>query len=277
MPVNYLFIADFFTDQIPNGGAEIANSVIIEGLIKLGHNVSTINSHNVHSGIIEDFQGKIIVGNFLGLSDHCIEALKSKDYIIYEHDFKMLRARCPLQYQDLKAPDSEIINKEFYEKARKVILQSQRHRDVVYQNLKLDNLVSAPCNPWREEDLKLLEVLSKNKKTHGPAVLVYGVQQKNTIGAINYCLQNGIDCNILHTKPHGDFLLELSKHSTLVFFPLVFETFSRVAFEARCLGLELLANENISFLHEDSAKLKGLELIDFARKSNKKILDLFTE
>ena len=35
-------------------------------------------------------------------------------FIIYEHDHKYLRSRNPAQYVNYQAPQSEIVNKQFY-------------------------------------------------------------------------------------------------------------------------------------------------------------------
>lgn len=270
-----LFIADWFTDQFPNGGAEIANDVIIENLTNQGYNVVCRKTGETNTDEINAAE-LVLVANFLLLSEELKKYLTDNSrYVIIEHDFKMLVARCPLKYKGYY-PKQEIINQDFYNKAVKVICQSERHAQTVKQILPECNVTWFDCNPWRESDLDLLEKLSENQKNGYYAILGHGVPQKNTIGAINFCLSQGIDFCLIHPKPYQDYLTSLSKCSGLVFLPLVFETFSRVSFEALCLNLEIIGNENISFLYSEAAQLRGKELINFARQNNKSIVNYLT-
>jgi hypothetical protein len=197
------------------------------------------------------------------------------NYSIYEHDFKMISTRNPCNYPLLTAPKEHIINEDFYKKADKVIAQCDKHLEIINRNLQLDNLISAKGNPWNNDSLDLLSKLSKVEKEDVYAILNYSNPIKNTIGTLEFARTNNLDIRLISLRPHAEFLLELTKYKGLIFLPTVFETFSRISFEARCLGLQIIGNENIAFLYEESSHLKGDELIDLARENTQKIIDIF--
>lgn len=281
--MDYLFISDYFVEDGIMGGAELADMAVIDGLIQRGNSVSKIRSRSCDGN--EDFLNaisqkdiKIIVSNFSEIDTFSKNFIIDRgNYIIYEHDFKMFRSRDPNTYENKIAPKSEIINADFYKKASKVICQSTRHKEVINLNLRLDNIEVANGNPYKESTLDLLESLSPVPKNNMYIIFRHEFPKKNTSGAINFALTNNLDFSVIALTTHEKFLTKLSQYYGMIFFPLAFETFSRVSFEARCLGLEIIGNENISFLYEPYFNLKGIDLINFARQNNSKIIDLFDE
>lgn len=273
--MDYFFIADYFEEQCPQGGAEIATEVVINGLIQRGHQVNKINCNNFNENILKK-DANIIVCNFALLSDiHKDRIIEHGNYSIYEHDFKMISTRNPSNYKDLTAPKEHIINELFYKRAEKVIAQCNKHVEVIKRNIDLDNLISCGGNPWNEDSLNLLSKLSKVEKEHVYAILNHPHPLKNTSGALEFARINNIDIRLINPRPHIQFLSELTKYKGLIFLPNVFETFSRISFEARCLGLEIIGNQNISFLYEESSYLKGDDLINLTRENTQRIIDIF--
>jgi len=123
--MKFVFIADFFADEVL-GGCEINNEELAKLLRKRGHSVIEEKSSSVVAETIgEDWDCCYIVGNFVHLLEEVKEALQETRYIIYEHDHKYLRQRNPALYANYVAPDSEIINKEFYRNALAVFLPEQ--------------------------------------------------------------------------------------------------------------------------------------------------------
>ncbi len=273
MPNKLIFIQDLFVKDHAWGGAELADDVIITKLRERGHEVNCIHSQYVTPEFIRD-NDLFIVSNFNRLSEDCKYALLSKNYIIYEHDSKWNKKQDLAQYKDYKVPPEDIKNFNFYEGARKVILQTKKHLEVTEMNLGLKNLVSAGGNPWKEEDLQLLESLQDIEKIHDFAVLEHPYPQKNFLGAIEYAIQNKLDFKVIYQTNHENFLRQLAQFKKLIFLPTVFETFSRVTCEARCLKVAVVINHHISYQYEDYATLEGMELIEFLRKNNEQIVDL---
>lgn len=276
--MKWLFISDQFVEDLPQGGAERADYAIFKELRSLGHECVKIHSfHDQLKNYLEGFDGRIYLSHFFGLSSECRELIINKfDYILTDHDSKFENKRDLSQYQNFQIPKENLINLDLYQGARKVFLQSKRHYEITKLNLGFDNLVGCG-NFWDEDDLRGLSALRKPANTGMFAVLDHQYWQKNTKGAVSFCQQKGLDFSIIKAQDHDTFLQELSKFKGLVFLPLVFETYSRVCCEARCLGLQVHTNSNPSFFSEPYGHLKGEELIEALRENNKKIIKEITD
>jgi hypothetical protein len=272
--VKIVFIADFFVDQVLGGG-ELNNEELIEMLIKDGHEVKKINSHLVTANFIEENRdSKFIVANFVNLRPSCIEALYNKQYVIYEHDHKYLTTRDPGQFENFIAPKEAIINYDFYKKANAVFCQSQFHRDIVYKNLELDNLVNLAGNLWSEESLDLMASLAQLPKKESYAIVHSSIEHKNTREAVKYCEYKKLPFTLVSSNNYKEFLKLLGSHKTFVFFPKTPETLSRVVVEARMMGMSVVVNKMIGATREPWYAQKGLELIQMLRQKRHDIKNM---
>jgi hypothetical protein len=271
--VNIVFIADFFADQILGGG-ELNNKELVELLANTGHDVKRINSHFVTREIIEGQKDShFIVANFMNMPRECVAFLYDKKYIIYEHDHKYLINRNPALFKDFVAPRDQLINVGFYKKAKAVICQSQFHMDIIKGNLGFDNLISVGGNLWSEESLDLMADFAGAPKTDTCAILDSEIEHKNTREAVMYCEHKKLDYKLVKSDNYSDFLKLLGNHKTLVFLPKTPETLSRVAVEARMMGMSVIANKMIGATREPWFSQKGLELIETMRGKRKEIKD----
>jgi len=272
--VNIVFIADFFADQILGGG-ELNNKELVELLIDEGHDVKRINSHFVTREIIEDQKANhFIVANFMNLPRECIASLYDKKYIIYEHDHKYLINRNPALFKDFIAPEERMINLGFYRKAKAIICQSQFHMEIVRKNLKLDSLINVGGNLWSEDSLALMAEFAAMPKTDTYAILDSEIEHKNTRETVMYCEHKKLDYKLVKSDDYSDFLQQLGSHKTFVFLPKTPETLSRVAVEARMMGMSVIANKMIGATREPWFSQKGLELIETMRGKRKEIKDI---
>jgi hypothetical protein len=281
---NIVFISDFFVKHV-NGGAEIYDNVLIQEL-KKKTKVAMFQSHEFdlkHLDFYLSHDYNFIISNFVNLSKEVIKRLQSigDRYIIIEHDHKYLKNRNPSDFKDFKAPQQFIVNKSFYSLAKKVFCQSEKHRSVIQQNLKIDNLVSLSCSLWSKEQLDLIRdsITEKNDRA-------YVMNDKNPIKgvekSIKLCDAKGIPYDLIDKLPHEEFIKKLAKYDKFVFFPKTLETFSRVILEARMLGCKLVTNNLNSCTYESWFKLyKGEALIDFVDKQRdiviQKIVDCLNE
>jgi len=257
-----LFVADFFADQVAGGG-ELNNEELINILIDKGVSVKKTQSHVTTLALIEGHEfDAFIVSNFVNLPIVCREALYDKKYIIYEHDHKYLRSRNPATYPDFKAPTGEVINREFYKNAASVLCQSGFHRDIVYKNLGLDNIISLGGNLWGERVLDLVRLYASKEKMDKHSIMDSPILHKNTQAARAYCVHKKLDFDLIPSLPYSDFLDRLSNNNSLVFFPKTPETLSRIVVEARMMGMKVTTNNLVGATREEWFKLKGPELID---------------
>ena len=268
----YVFIADYFVDEILGGG-ELNNEELIN-ILRINNEVISIKSKLVTESFIRDHQNSnFIIANFMELKLSCRDLLQDKKYIIYEHDHKYLKTRNPASYPDYLAPEDQIINYDFYKNANMILCQSNFHKSILQKNLKLDNVTSLSGNLWSEEALDKLEVLSYAEKKDEASILDSNIPHKNTIDAIKFCNIKEIKYNRVKTKSYTEFLQLLGSNKTLVFFPKTPETLSRVVVEARMMGMSVTTNKTVGATRENWFELKGLPLINVMREKRTTILD----
>lgn len=271
--MKFVFVADFFANQILGGG-ELNNEELIKMLTKEDHKVIKINSHMVTKNFIEENKNnKFIVANFINLAHDCIIALYDKQYIIYEHDHKYLTTRNPGDFKDFLAPKEAIINYDFYKEANAVLCQSQFHLDIIKKNLNIDNLINLSGNLWSEDSLDFMTTRTETPKTESCVILDSSIGHKNTREAVMYCEYKKIPFKIIKSQNYKEFLHLMSEHKTFVFFPKTPETLSRTVVEARMMGLGVIVNKMIGAIGEPWYKLKGQELIDLMRNKRTEIKD----
>ena len=271
------FLADFFVEDGINGGGELNNEELIKLLINKGNDVKKYHTHGLTIEKLPDKETKLIIGNFIALSEEVKDnIIKNYSYIIYEHDHKYLKTRDPSQFKNYKAPEDQIVNKQFYKNAKAVVCQSKLHMRVVERNLHLDNIVSVSGNLWSEELLDYLEEIStlQEDKQDVCSIMYSNIPNKNVEGSILYCRVNQLKSEKIMPCSHKEFLTKLNKNKTLVFFPKTLETLSRIVVEARMLNCRITTNKNIGATSEDWFQLKGQPLINKMREKRLQIPEI---
>ena len=271
------FVADYFADEVPGGG-EVNNDELIK-LLSADHTVLKVKSRNLDPAAIEnglvDFY---IVSNFLELSYQSYTYLTERaNYIIYEHDHKYVRNRNPAQYENYEVPKSEIVNHQLYKNAKAILCQSTFHADIVRKNLGFDTIKSLGGNLWSSESLELMSNLASQEKLDMCAIMQTDNWHKNTIGAVRYCKIKNLPHALIPPCDYHDFLSRLATYRRLVFFPQTPETLSRIAVEARMMGMAVVTNQNVGATKEPWFHLKGEELIEVMRKKREEIPQIVME
>ena len=272
--IKVVFIADFFSDDI-TGGAELNDSVLIQGLESKGIDVIKVRSKDLNEETIigNDF---FIVSNFTGLSERNKNILKLKKYVIYEHDHKYVRTRDPSKFPGFKIPESEIINKDFYEKAHKVVVLSEICKRIMEETLGIDNVLSIGCSLWSEESLSFLESLAETKKTRENFIINSSNPIKGTSKSKMFCDQMGMKYDLIGPLSHKDLLIEMSSYENFIFSPQVLETMSRVVVESKMLGCNVYTNKRlVGACYEEWFSLSGIELISEMRQRRESAIQLF--
>lgn len=267
---NYVFIADYFVDEVLGGG-ELNNEELVN-ILSYKNNIYKIKSSSVTSDFIEkNNNAKFIIANFALLSEESKQSLLNKNYIIYEHDHKYIKSRNPADFKNFKAPQEQIINKDFYQNARAVLCQSTFHKNIIDNNLNKVNTISLSGNLWSIEVLNLIEELSTKDKIDKYAIMSSNIQHKNSNDAVKLCLYKNYEYVLIPSMPYKHFLTELSKYTKLIFFPKTPETLSRIAVEARMMNMSVITNSNVGASHEKWFSLKGKNLIDLMRHKRDEI------
>ena len=268
------FLADFFVEDGINGGGELNNEELIKLLVNSGNDVKKYHTRGLTIDHLPSKEVKLIVGNFIALSQEVKDYITQNfSYIIYEHDHKYLKTRDPSHFKNYKAPEDQIINKEFYQNAKAVICQSKLHMRVVERNLCLDNIVSVSGNLWSEESLDYLEQISTSQEDKEDicSIMYSNIPNKNVEESILYCRVNQLKSEKIMPCSHKEFLTKLNKNKTLIFFPKTLETLSRIVVEARMLNCKVITNRKIGATSEEWFKLKGHDLVEKMREKRLQI------
>ena len=272
MSEKIVFISDFFADQV-SGGGELNDWELIKILDSMGCKVTRYQSEHINSATVREkikIGNKFIISNFKNMREKIIDLISEEaEYVIIEHDHKYLNSRNPGIYPNYKVPSEKIINRDFYKNAKAVFGQSSFHKQIIQNNLNLNNIVNLSGNLWSIEFLNVLEEMSKLEKEDCCAVVDSVHEHKNVGEAIGYCNHKNLKYELIGFTRPNDFLRKLGKFNTLVFFPKSPETLSRVVVEARMMGMKTITTKNIGAIHEEWFKKKGPELI--AEMRNKRI------
>ena len=167
---NFVFISDFFVEQVLGGG-ELNDYEIYKTFLQKGLNTNRINSHSFSKQQLEK-ENFYVISNFINLKKDVKDSLKDYKYIIYEHDHKYIRSRNPALYKNFMAPKDQIINHDFYKNALAILCQSQFHVDIVYKNLGLQNIINLSGNVWSVESLEFMRQISKIEKINKISIVV---------------------------------------------------------------------------------------------------------
>ena len=272
-----IFTADFFREQV-HGGAECADQVLINWLNDQGHDVEVIACSAISLDFLNaNVEASWIIGNFVTMSNWCKDWLTANAaYVIYEHDHKYLKTRDPSQFNDYLAPKSQIINEEFYANALSIICLSKVHKECVEKNLGIDHVVNIGTSLWSEQDLDFLEQLAKNPiAQQGSCSIKWNNPIKGYLQAKRYVKNK--KCMFIEQSSWKKLMREMNKYERFIFFPQVLETFSRIAIEAKMLGLKLTAPPTrLGAASEPGVMNKnGLELVQEMRKRVREALPMF--
>ena len=258
-----LWISDFFLSDGVTGGAELVDDIVINSL-REDYEVTICNSSNVTRTDIES-SSYVFISNFINLSRLNRTMLEDKTYFIFEHDHKYLSTRDPAPFENHLAPPKFITNKEFYAKAKYVFCQSSGHTLSLAKNLFINNLVNLGASLWTASQYEHLKRITATKTSSGRyAILDSPNIVKNTHLAELFCRKNNIEYDLISDNNWEKFMDKLSSYKGLIFFPKVYESFCRLAVEARMLNIELITNNNIAATSESwFSDLKGSKLILF--------------
>jgi len=200
--------------------------------------------------------------------------INNKNYIIFEHDYKMHFTRQPHRYAQNIFPKDELINLDYYKNAKAVILQSLDHLNCFKANNIEGNLLNFSTSIWSKKELDTLESLSNlTKKTYRACIIGNPGVDKGRDIAEAICKSHRIDYDIIPTMDLISFYNKLAEYPLLVNTPRVKESFCRLVVEARCLNMNVLSHFLYGAMSEPWFSLSGIELISFLRESSRKNIE----
>tara|TARA_R110002153_G_scaffold64821_3_gene173689 strand:+ start:54332 stop:55171 length:840 start_codon:yes stop_codon:yes gene_type:complete len=266
-----IFVADYFQEEVL-GGAELSTEVLVNNLKSRGFEVEKLKCLDFKDLHLKE---NLIITNFVTLSDYYKNLISNNsNYIIIERDQKYVRTRNLTNYDNFIAPDSEIVNREFYKKASSVLCLTEKHTELTKLNLKLDNIFNIGCTQFSEDQLLMIESNITNEKNSRFAV-VNGKLDKH---AVEYCKKNNLAYDHLPRMEYSELMKTLSKYEGLVFMSHHFESFCRLLVEAKILGLRIITDNRSGCTYESWFKSNmGLDMSNIIRKKVKKSIDIVEE
>lgn len=260
-----ILISDFTTKEVPHGGSEWVNQVLIE---KFG--LEFEYSQRVTSFDKENFY---VISNISLMNPLLVRQIPTLDYIIIENDYKICPSRHPWTFPDSIIPQNQRINYDLYKNAKAVFVQTNDHLSVYKANDVEANFINLHTSIWSDSDLDLLDEIRLKTKIKNNLYGVYETNNfiKNTIGSVKHCRDNNFPYSLIPNMHKREvFLTHLGKCSSLVFLPIARETFCRLVVEAKCLEMEVITTKNYGASKEGWFEvLSGKELIEFLRDQTK--------
>jgi hypothetical protein len=197
-----------------------------------------------------------------------VRQIPKLNYIIIENDYKICNSRHPWRWPNSIIPKSERVNYDLYKNAKAVFVQTTDHYNVYKTNEVEGKFINLNSSIWDEKDLQLLEQIFYDTKNKSNSYAIYDTDNwiKNKTGAINYCMSNNIEYQLVPNSSNREtFLRGLSECKGLVFLPIARETFCRLVVEAKCFGLDVVTTKNYGASLEPWFDMVGQEMIDFLR------------
>lgn len=264
-------VSDFSYDEI-SGGAEYVDRYFL-------NNIEHIEFIRCRDFTKEQYliNNQYIISNFAHLAgDVKKKLIENSNYVIVEHDYKFVKERNPIKYPNFKVPFEKRVNALFYNAAKAVFAQSDYHADILKKNLPFANIISFQGTFYEEQHLELLKKIKQDRvvKTKKYAVLESKLRSKGMPEAEKFCRKNKIDYDTIPRMNYEEFLKKISEYEGLVFFPQSPETFCKLIYEAKVLGLKIKTNKNSGIIHEKWIGNKNINLIDYMRNKQRENLAL---
>tara|TARA_R110000851_G_scaffold333049_1_gene510883 strand:+ start:216 stop:1064 length:849 start_codon:yes stop_codon:yes gene_type:complete len=266
MVKDYIFVSDYFSEEI-QGGGELNDDELIKCLSKK-NNITKVKSVNVNIDFLKQNKEKnIIISNFIFLPQQSKFFLEQNcNYVLYEHDHKYLSTRNPASYPNFLAPKESIINRSFYKNARSVFCQSSFHEEMIFKNLNLNNIENLSGNMWSDIALGLLEKYLIKEKRNKYSIMQSPINHKNTNASVLFCKYKSYNYELIKPLDYHNFLDKISNNQALVFFPKTPETLSRIVVECRMMGMKVITNNLVGATYEPWFTKKGKDLISLMKE-----------
>jgi len=263
-----IFLQDLFAHQ-HLGGGELHDAVVVEYFKRRGLLYEAKNTYDVTADYVLDNIDKVwFISNFVALKNVCKALLANYcKYIIYEHDYKFLKNRNPIEYPNFVAPDeTHKYNFSFYQNAEAVMCLSKFHRKIFDDNLGLSNIDNINCSMWSDSDLELMQDLNSFAKNGKNAIIESPNPIKKTAETVAFCQKQNIPFELIRADDHHTFLKILAQYQRLIFQSGHPEPTPRIAVEAKMLNCDFMSQKNlIGVAHEDWFHLNGKALIEEIR------------
>ena len=265
--MKYIFLDD---DSMAGGGTSLTSKAISENKIE---DVIFLPVQELNIQCIEDnLENFWIIGNIMTLYNLDFNVisflLNSCNFVKIEFDYNFCRARgekCHVELlnEECNCPSgingnltiSKVYNL-ILEKAKHIFFMSERQRAVYSVHLPFLNFskTSILSSCFSKDSLKLFKKFRKNKKNKKYAISEgsggWHSTAKGLKEAVEYCLSNNLEYEILPNRDYDKHIEELSYYYGFVFLPIIDDTCPRCIIEAKLLDLKVITNINSQHITE---------------------------
>tara|TARA_R100001460_G_scaffold108195_2_gene158601 strand:+ start:1003 stop:1884 length:882 start_codon:yes stop_codon:yes gene_type:complete len=271
------FITDFIKKQEDFGGAAMTGEVYLDFIRSLYGDRLHIYTHKDRPPQPNE-EDLFIFGNRSLYPETYLNSFIGSKYIIFEHDHQYDKGkpgtdgRNPwIHNMEGLVPDEYKQQLDFYKNAKVVFVLTDFHKSMFEGNKVECNLENIKCSLFSRQDLDLIRSINKDSSPSSRKICVHNsnVWLKGTSQAIDFCKGNKLEYELLpESSSREEFLRNLSKYSTLVFFPLSPESCCRFVMEAKMLGLNVLTSQNYGASTSEWFTQSGNDLIDTVENLN---------
>ena len=124
--MKHILISDFTIKEVPHGGSEWVNDVLIN---KFGFEFQY--SQQVSGFNMDAFY---IISNISLMHPNLVKQIPNLNYIIIENDYKICHSRHPWRWPNSIIPKNERVNYELYKNAKAIFVQTTDHYNVYKAN-----------------------------------------------------------------------------------------------------------------------------------------------
>jgi len=251
----------FFHDSNQSiGGAEMVDKTIADYL-----NITSFVKSDSLKQIPEDHN--IILTNFYNISDNIKSQIINgpNQFIIIEHDYKFFPTRNPWDYPNSICPEQDKRFLDLYDKASCVFLQTEDQANCFKANNIEAYIRNFDCSIWSSEEIQFLNNVNKgvgSRLTHFAVIDSFN-PIKGTKEAIDLCIKNKWDYDLIHKVDWRSLMKNLSLYTTLVFMPQAKESLCRLVVEARALELNVITPITYGASTSHWFKLNGENLTNY--------------
>lgn len=256
-----IFVSDMFVDDYV-GGAELTSEALIKSSGEL--KVQKLHAKLITMDTLEAGVGKYwIFGNFSSMNPNLIPSIVANmDYSILEYDYKFCQYRSIEKHKyDTQYPcdcHEQIHGKlmsTFFHGSKSIWFMSEEQESRYLERFPFlaENQRTILSSVFSEDFFAMIRALDEatsEQERKGWVVLGSDSWIKGAEDAVQHCIDNNLDYEVVWGLPHGELLAKLAVSEGFVYLPRGGDTCPRMVIEAKALGCELVLNDDVQHAKE---------------------------
>lgn len=256
-----VFVSDMFADEYI-GGAELSTEALIE---TCPYKFNKVKSSEVTLDLLKEGLNKFwIFTNFSQLDYNLLPSIFTNlNYSVIEYDYKFCKYRSTERHKaaegkecDCKDQINGKLVSAFFNNAKNVFFMSEKQMEFynnVFPELKDITKQIVLSSIFNESFFnEILNLRSKNVVKNNKYIILNSPSWiKGTQEAIRYCIQNGLEYDLIGNVSYQEMLNKFNEYYGFVYLPVGKDTCPRMVIEAKLLDCKLITNENVQHAEEE--------------------------